>query len=113
MRKNWLAGIAASTVRRSARRVGALGARRFRAPLVPDAAFQDDGEPYPGHWRRFPRAWLPVPRATLLAGLDALPPLWRAVLRRRDVDGQDDAQVLARARAALRDRLDAAQDGPG
>jgi hypothetical protein len=43
MRKNWLA---------------AAWAHWFRTePLVPDVAFQNTSEPYPGHWRRFPEPW--------------------------------------------------------
>lgn len=127
MRKNELGRIEASTVRRVARRVGAVGARWFRPrPLVPDGAFQDASEAYPGHWRRFPEPWPPdsgAHPAVLRDALATLPGRWRGVLVRRDVEGLDDAQVaaglgltveqerdiLARARAALRDRLDAAR----
>jgi RNA polymerase sigma-70 factor (ECF subfamily) len=126
MRKNWLA---------------ADWAPWFRAqPLVPDAAFQDATEPYPGHWRRFPEPWpaAPVGRAgpqartaeqqmALDAALTGLPPLWRRVVTAHDVRGRADQQVadelgltleqerdiLARARAAVRDQLDRTQtDGP-
>jgi RNA polymerase sigma-70 factor (ECF subfamily) len=122
VRKNGLGRLEANTVRRVARRAGAVGARFFRAPLVPDQAFQEAGEPYPDHWRRFPQPW---PSGTgdpaaLEAALDGLPETWRRVLLRRDRDGVDDPDVaaelgltleqerdvLARARAALRDRLD-------
>ena len=124
MRRNELGRIEASTVRRVARRVGAVGARWFRPrPLVPDDAFQDASEPYPGHWRRFPETWPHKGDAdptAVRAALAGLPETWRAVLLRRDVEGLDDAQVAAelgltveqerdildRARAALRDRLD-------
>jgi RNA polymerase sigma-70 factor, ECF subfamily len=122
VRRNGLGRLEANTVRRVARRAGTVGARFFRAPLVPDRAFQDDGEPYPDHWRRFPQPWGPevaTPDA-LEAALAALPETWRRVVLRRDRDGVDDADVaaelgltleqerdvLARARAALRDRLD-------
>jgi RNA polymerase sigma-70 factor, ECF subfamily len=126
MRKNWLA---------------AGWAQWFRAkPLVPDAAFQDATEPYPGHWRRFPEPWpaaptgRPSPQArtaeqqmALDAALTRLPPLWRRVVTAHDVTGRADQQVadelgltleqerdiLARARAAVRDQLDRTQtDGP-
>jgi RNA polymerase sigma-70 factor (ECF subfamily) len=126
MRKNWLA---------------AVRARWFRAePLVPDANFQGASEPYPAHWRRFPQPWpddsvgRPEPRARTpeqVAALDAaladLPELWRRVLIARVVARGDDQQVadeldltldqvrdiLARARAAVRDRLDRIlTDGP-
>jgi RNA polymerase sigma-70 factor (ECF subfamily) len=106
----------------------------FRAsPLVPDAAFQDTTEPDVGHWRHFPEAWpvtpagspgaaarTPEPRAPLDAALARLPELWRRVLTARDTAGHRDQQVadelgltldqerdiLALARAAVRDRLD-------
>jgi RNA polymerase sigma-70 factor (ECF subfamily) len=119
MRKNWLA---------------AAWTRRFRArPVVPDAAFQGSAEPYPGHWRRFPGPWpaaqadqagaearVSGQQAALEAALARLPELWRRVVTARDVAHRDDQQVageldltvgqerdiLARARAALRERLD-------
>jgi RNA polymerase sigma-70 factor (ECF subfamily) len=127
MRKNWLAAT--------------TWGRRFRAePLVPDVAFQDESEPYPGHWRRFPVPWPAAPvasqgmavpppwqRAALRAALAGLPGPWRRVVAARAAAGGDDPQVaedlgltvkqerdiLARARAAVRDQLDqAAADGP-
>jgi RNA polymerase sigma-70 factor (ECF subfamily) len=126
MRKNWLAS--------------AWG-RTFRAePLVPDAAFQDASEPYPGHWRRFPEPWPAAPaarqgaavppswpRAALQAALARLPGPWRRVVAARAAAAGDDRRVagdlgltvkqerdlLARARAAVRDQLDRARaDGP-
>ncbi|HKN52980.1 MAG TPA: hypothetical protein VJX66_10790 [Amycolatopsis sp.] len=117
MKKNWLA---------------TTWSRWFRpAPLVPDAAFQDESESYPGHWRDFPEPWqLPESgeaRAELLAVVDAavadLPQLWRRVLLAR-AHGDDhqvadelgltveqERDILARARAAVRDRLDRARIG--
>jgi RNA polymerase sigma-70 factor (ECF subfamily) len=122
MRKNWLA---------------AAWRRRFHTrPVVPEAAFQHEGEPFPGHWRRFPEPWPATPsaegltsdqRAALDAALAGLPELWRRVLMARDVAGHHDQQVaddldltleqeravLARARAGVRDRLDHMRlDGP-
>jgi RNA polymerase sigma-70 factor (ECF subfamily) len=109
MRKNWLV---------------AARARRFRAePLVPDDAFQGASEPYPGHWRQFPEPWPAAPAGSHEAALDAapadLPELWRHVVTARYRAGGNDQQVaaefdltvdqvrdvLARARAAVRDRL--------
>jgi RNA polymerase sigma-70 factor (ECF subfamily) len=117
MKKNWLA---------------TTWSRWFRPePLAPDAAFQDESEPYPGHWRDFPEPWqLPgagEARAELLAVMDAavadLPELWRLVLMAR-AQGDDqqvaaelgltvaqERDVLTRARAAVRDRLDRARIG--
>lgn len=133
--RNALGRATANTVVHVARRVGAVGARWFRGrPLVPDAAFQDAREPYPGHWRRPPGPWSPglrARKAALRAALDALPDTWREVLLRHDGAGHDGAghdgaghddarvaaelgltveqerDVLAGARAAVRDRLDA------
>jgi RNA polymerase sigma-70 factor (ECF subfamily) len=128
MRRNVPLRMAANTIAHVGRRAGAVGARWFRAPLVPDPAFQDDGEPYPGHWRRFPEPWPSAgTSADLAAALDALPEMWREVLLRRDGAGHDDARVaeelrltvaqerdvLARARAELRARLDAAMHPEG
>jgi RNA polymerase sigma-70 factor (ECF subfamily) len=114
MRKNWLA---------------AAWAHRFRAkPLVPDAAFQGTDEPYPGHWRRFPEPWPSAPAcepdATQAeAAFAGLPALWRRVVLARNRAPRSDQQVaadlgltvkevrdiLARARAAVRDELDRAR----
>ncbi|HXT87720.1 MAG TPA: hypothetical protein VN714_00525 [Trebonia sp.] len=122
MRKNWLA---------------AAWAHGFRAePLVPDAAFQGTNEPYPGHWRRFPEPWPSAPagepgadarttqhHAAAEAALAGLPALWRRVVLARDLARCADQQVaadlgltvkqvrdiLARARAAVRDELDRAR----
>jgi RNA polymerase sigma-70 factor, ECF subfamily len=126
MRKNWLA---------------AAWAHWFRAkPLVPDAAFQGTNEPYPGHWRRLPEPWPSAPagepdadarttqhHAAVEAAFAGLPALWRHIVLARYLARCDDQQVaadlgltvkqvrdiLARARAAVRDELDRARtDGP-
>jgi RNA polymerase sigma-70 factor (ECF subfamily) len=126
MRKNWLA---------------AAWMRCFCAePLVPDTAFEGAAEPYPGHWRRFPERWpatlagrpnakarTPEQQAALEAALAGLPDRWRRVVLAHDAARRADQQVaddldltlgqerdiLARARAELRKRLDQAQsDGP-
>jgi RNA polymerase sigma-70 factor (ECF subfamily) len=122
MRKNWLA---------------AAWAHWFRAkPLVPDAAFQGTNEPYPGHWRQFPEAWPSAPtgeadadarttqrHAAVEAAFAALPALWRHVVLACYLAGGDDEvaaadlgltvkqvrDILARARAAVRDELDRAR----
>jgi hypothetical protein len=118
MRKNGLARLEANTV---ARGVRAWAGRWFRRrPVVPDSAFQDSSEPYPGHWREFPREWPgSVTSDQLRKALATLPPTWRVVLLRHDgasgvtvESGLTDAQerdILTSARAALRDALDAAQ----
>jgi DNA-directed RNA polymerase specialized sigma24 family protein len=131
MRRNGLGRAVANTVGHVAQGLGATGARWFHPrPLVPEADFQDADEPYPGHWCRLPQPWLSGlgGRPAVQAALDDLPATWREVLLRRDAAGEDDRRVaaelrltveqardvLARARAALRDRLDAEAptDGP-
>jgi len=111
MKKNWLA---------------TTWSRWFRPePLVPDAAFQEESEPYPGHWRDLPEPWqLPESgeaRAELLAVVDAavadLPELWQRVLMAHADAGElgltveQERDILARARAAVRDRLDRTRIG--
>ncbi len=118
--------------------MGATGSGPNRC--VPDAAFQDTSEPYPGHWRRFPEPWpsapagepdadVRTPQQHAAVGLRLLgcPALGGASCRARYLAGGDDQQaaadlgltvkqvrdILARARAAVRDELDqAAADGP-
>jgi hypothetical protein len=132
MRKNWLARAEMNVVRRGTRSVFAAAGRWFRArPVVPDSAFQDEGEPYPGHWRHAPGPW---PRSgpdavELHSALEELPATWRTVLLRHDgptrasagpagpadvdaaVAGElgltvdQERDILTQARAALRDRL--------
>jgi RNA polymerase sigma-70 factor (ECF subfamily) len=124
MRKNGLARLEANTI---ARGVRARAGRWFRRrPVVPDSAFQDPSEPYPGHWREFPQEWPePVTGDQLREALATLPHTWRVVLLRHDGPSghtADDAvaaesglsvaqerDILTAARAALRDALDAAQ----
>jgi DNA-directed RNA polymerase specialized sigma24 family protein len=123
MKKNWLARAEANTARNGLRRLAAAWARGFRQrPVVPDSAFQQTGEPNPGHWRRFPDRWPPAGpehRAAAQAALDQLPDTWRHVLLGRDVLGHTDAQVaselglsveqvrdiLTNARAVVREHL--------
>jgi RNA polymerase sigma-70 factor, ECF subfamily len=101
-------------------------------PTVDSSRFQDAGEPYPRHWREFPRAWpaiepdAPAVGDTLAAALDELPRPWRDVVIARDVHRRSPAEVseqlgvtpaqqramLHRARATLRERL-AARLAPG
>ena len=128
--KGWLARAVAATAARG-ERPGRIRVARWE-PVVPrtgpvdDDAFQGPGEPYPRHWRQHPAPWPPVSaedptvRRRLLTTLEELPPTWRAVLRKRDVEGRDGEQVardlgisveqqrtiLNQARAAVRHRLD-------
>jgi RNA polymerase sigma-70 factor (ECF subfamily) len=92
------------------------------AATVDADRFQGDGDPYPDHWKEFPRSW-PAGKAvepeTLRAALAALPDPWRQVVILRDVDGRPPAEVSAatgltaeqqrdvlnRARELLREKL--------
>ena len=126
--KAWLARAVANTVLRgeSSRNWLARWIRWFPStPSVGESRFQDADEPYPGHWREFPRAWPAVPpvdpavRDTLAAAVDELPRPWRDVVTLRDLRGRSPAEVseqlgitpeqqramLNRARAILRERL--------
>lgn len=95
------------------------------AAAVPTERFQDEDEPYPGHWRHFPERWrrdAPTD-AEVADALGTLPPLWREVLVARDVLGVDAEEIsrrhgltaaqqramLNKARAAVRERL--SEDG--
>jgi RNA polymerase sigma-70 factor (ECF subfamily) len=95
------------------------------APTVAGSEFQDEGEPFPRHWRRFPAPWRAVDpadadlRDALSTAIEELPATWREVVSARDVLDGDAAAVsdrlgltlpqqraiLNRARARVRDRL--------
>jgi DNA-directed RNA polymerase specialized sigma24 family protein len=68
------------------------------APTVDTDRFQGDGDPYPDHWKRFPRRW-PTGQApgaeALKAALAALPDPWRRIVILRDVEGRPPAEVMA------------------
>ena len=90
-----------------------------------DPRFQGSDEPYPRHWRTGPTPWPagstddPAVRERLDRAVQALPPLWRAVLLARDGERRPAEQVAAdlgitvaqqrrildRARAAVRDEV--------
>lgn len=101
-----------------------------RTPAVPGSRFQNAGEPFPRHWRRFPDPWPAmadpadlVVRDALGAAVEELPATWREVVVFRDVLGRDSDEVserlglterqqraiLNRTRAILRERLAAAR----
>ena len=126
--KAWLSRAMSGTVLRGEDRRNrfARWSRWFPpTPTIEAAEFQSPGEPYPRHWRRFPRSWPerqtddPTVRAELRDAIADLPEAWRDVIQRRDVLGRDAADVsrelgisdtqqrhmLNRARAALRHRL--------
>ncbi|HEU4909890.1 MAG TPA: sigma factor-like helix-turn-helix DNA-binding protein [Propionibacteriaceae bacterium] len=68
------------------------------APTVDADRFQAEGDPYPDHWREFPRPW-PAGQAggseALQAALAALPDSWRRIVILRDVEGRPPAEVSA------------------
>ena len=68
------------------------------ATTVDPDRFRGGGDPYPDHWKEFPRPW-PADRAVgqeaLKAALAALPDPWRRVVILRDVDGRTPAEVSA------------------
>ena len=68
------------------------------APTVDAERFQGQDDPYPDHWREFPRPWpagSAVEPEALRAALAALPDLWRRVVILRDVDGRPPGEVSA------------------
>jgi DNA-directed RNA polymerase specialized sigma24 family protein len=100
------------------------------APTVAADRFQGESDPYPDHWKEFPRPWLTdqaVGPETLKPALAALPDPWRRVVILRDVEGLPPAEVSAatgltaeqqrdvlnRARAQLRESLGRAPEQDG
>ena len=73
--------------------------RWFPPALTVDAnRFQGDRDPYPDHWKEFPRPWSAgqaLESDALKAALAALPDRWRQVVILRDVDGRPAAEVAA------------------
>ena len=127
--KRWLARAAANTSLRGEEprtRFARQPARWFApTPTVPESRFQDAGEPFPRHWRRFPEPWAtvdpadPEVREALVTAIEELPATWREVIIARDGLGRDAVDVsdglgltlrqqraiLNRARARLREHL--------
>lgn len=105
-----------------------------RPEPVPAERFRRPGEPYADHWRAFPDPWPdgltddPAVAEQLRAALATLPEPWARVVRARDVERRDPAevaatlhlgieeqeQILTLARAALREAIAAwlADKGP-
>jgi RNA polymerase sigma-70 factor, ECF subfamily len=92
--------------------------------------FQGEGDPYPDHWKEFPRPWSAgqvVALEALQAALAGLPDPWRRVMILRDVEGRPPAEVSAvtgltaeqqrdvlnRARELLRESLGRASEQDG
>ena len=87
-------------------------------PAVDPDRFQDDTEPYPGHWRENPAPWPdldagePAVRAALDAGLGALPDTWARAVRGHDIERRPEAEVAAEldvTKEQLRDLLNRAR----
>jgi RNA polymerase sigma-70 factor, ECF subfamily len=139
--RTWVYRILVNTAKRQAARerrivpMSSLGPdhdSEEAGPTVDPDRFQRPGEPYPGHWRRFPAPWpdlAPSPeQRTLDAELQArledalvdLPERQRMVITLRDVQGHSAEEVCAileispanqrvllhRARAHVRARLE-------
>jgi RNA polymerase sigma-70 factor (ECF subfamily) len=68
------------------------------AATVDADRFQGESDPYPDHWKEFPRPW-PAGQVggpdTLKAALVAMPDPWRRVVILRDVEGRPPAEVWA------------------
>lgn len=110
---------------RPAREVTAAVAGADPTPAVDPERFQDDTEPYPGHWRENPAPWPfvdssdPVVLAAVESGLAALPDTCARAVRGHDVERRPEADLAAeldvtvaqlrdlmnRARAELREHL--------
>jgi DNA-directed RNA polymerase specialized sigma24 family protein len=68
------------------------------ATTVNADSFQEDGDPYPDHWKELPLAWPAdhtVEPEALKAALAALPDPWRRVVILRDVQGRPPLEVSA------------------
>ena len=97
-----IARMIANLAARGGRALGsrfAWWSRWFPPAATVDAnRFREHGDPYPDHWKEFPRPW-PAGRAlepeALKAALAALPDPWRQVVIWRDVDGRPPAEVSA------------------
>jgi RNA polymerase sigma-70 factor (ECF subfamily) len=71
-------------------------------PAVDPDRFRPEGDQYPGGWKEFPRPWEGDPEERLLAGetrqlilgaIEQLPPVQRAVITLRDIEGFDAEDV--------------------
>jgi RNA polymerase sigma-70 factor, ECF subfamily len=111
------------------------GAAGEEGPAVPPDRFRPPGDRWPGHWSSAPGSWAGQPEERLLAAesmalvrdtMEALPPLQRAVITLRDVQGWTAEEVcgvlqlsqanqrvlLHRARSRVRTRLERYLESP-
>ena len=68
------------------------------ATTVDADRFQGDSDPYPDHWKQFPKPWpadQTVSPEALTDAVAGLPEPWRRVVMLRDVEGQSAAAVSA------------------
>ena len=74
------------------------------APTVGPDRFQTGSDRWPGHWVRFPHAWVDTPERNLLAAeafalvraaMSELPEQQRVVVALRDVEGYESSEVCA------------------
>jgi RNA polymerase sigma-70 factor, ECF subfamily len=72
--------------------------------VEPDRFLPPDHPRWPGHWATSPRSWAETPEKRLLGSetrrviresIDALPPVQRAVIRLRDIEGFESDEVCA------------------
>jgi RNA polymerase sigma-70 factor (ECF subfamily) len=132
--RTWVYRILVNTAKRRGLREGrtipwsSLPTGEDEGPTVDPTRFGGPGDPYPGHWLKFPAPW-PSPEQEALAGeiraqvadaLARLPDRQRVVITLRDVEGYDADEVcsileisaanqrvlLHRARAFVRGRLE-------
>lgn len=85
-----------------------------REPAEPADLFEPSDDPvWPDHWRTFPEAWrtlredgpeLAEAQAVIDRTVEALPPVWREVLQRRDGDGWTYEEVARRLGVARADQ---------
>src|SRR5690349_5654772 len=97
-------------------------------PTVDPSRFRGPDDPYPGHWKEFPKPWPPVEteiaqrevRSRIAGAVGELPHRQRIVITLRDIEGYSSDEVctilaisaanqrvlLHRARAAVRGRLE-------
>ena len=87
--------------------------RWFPATTVDTDRFQGNGDPYPDHWKEFPRpssGGRAVESEALKASLEALPEPWRRIVILRDVDGRPADEVSDATGLKQRDVLNRARE---
>jgi RNA polymerase sigma-70 factor (ECF subfamily) len=106
--KTWILRIVVNTAKtrgvREARSVPFTALEGDGRPAVDPRRFRGPEDPYPGGWKAFPANWHQLPDETLhqrealdiiVATISGLPPVQRAVIRMRDVEGCSPEEVCA------------------